>query len=143
MTPPPPAAAAVVAAALPPPVCPQQLQQQQITQPATSVNAAAATTGVAPAAAATAAGGGVTGVTLVTRQAPKGVTLVERLRQCREGEGGRMTFGKSGIHGWGIFAKVAIKQGTMVTEFRGELCSPVVADLREKMYRKQVRAGRV
>lgn len=69
----------------------------------------------------------------------KAVTWKERLRQCRMTERERITFGKSGIHGWGIFAKRDMKQDSMVTEFRGELVASLVADIREKKYRVEVR----
>lgn len=35
-------------------------------------------------------------------------------------EGRTLYFGKSNIHGWGLFAKRAIKEGELVTEYRGK-----------------------
>lgn len=61
------------------------------------------------------------------------------LRVCQALEPKRITFGKSGIHGWGIFARQAIPADTMVTEFRGQLIRGILADVREARYRKQVR----
>jgi SET domain-containing protein len=67
-------------------------------------------------------------------------TWREKLRLCRSLEPKRITFGKSGIHGWGIFARRPIAQDSMVTEFRGQLVRQIMADVREVAYRKQVRA---
>jgi hypothetical protein len=66
-------------------------------------------------------------------------TWREKLRLCRSLEPKRITFGKSGIHGWGIFARWPIAQDSMVTEFRGQLVRQIMADVREVAYRKQVR----
>ncbi|KAF6264248.1 hypothetical protein COO60DRAFT_1698474 [Scenedesmus sp. NREL 46B-D3] len=63
----------------------------------------------------------------------------EKLRVCRDLEPKRITFGKSGIHGWGIFARRPIAQDSMVTEFRGQLVRCILADVRELAYRKQAR----
>eukprot|EP00775_Hariotina_reticulata_P014032 gene14032-14147_t len=48
-------------------------------------------------------------------------TLREKLRVSRSLERERITFGKSGIHGWGIFARQPIKQDSLVSEFRGQV----------------------
>lgn len=66
-------------------------------------------------------------------------TWREKLRVCQTLEPKRITFGKSGIHGWGIFARASIPQDTMVTEFRGQLVRCILADVREHKYRKEVR----
>jgi hypothetical protein len=42
----------------------------------------------------------------------------EKLELCAATERARIAFGKSGIHGWGLFARVPLKQDTMVTEYR-------------------------
>ncbi|KXZ47440.1 hypothetical protein GPECTOR_35g878 [Gonium pectorale] len=70
---------------------------------------------------------------------PKAVRWEERLQAALRSERRRITFGKSGIHGWGIFARVDIPQDAVVTEFRGEAVRPVLADLRERRYRAQGR----
>ncbi|KAB2009112.1 hypothetical protein ES319_D10G144400v1 [Gossypium barbadense] len=43
----------------------------------------------------------------------------------------RLAFGKSGIHGFGIFAKHPHRAGDMVIEYTGELVRPSIADRRE------------
>ncbi|KAL6751996.1 hypothetical protein V8C86DRAFT_1794186 [Haematococcus lacustris] len=54
----------------------------------------------------------------------------------------RITTGKSAIHGWGAFAKVAHAAGELVVEYAGELIRPVVADVRERLtYDDLVGAG--
>lgn len=42
---------------------------------------------------------------------------------------------QSGIHGWGLFARAALAQDSMVIEFRGELMRRATADARERRYR--------
>ena len=42
---------------------------------------------------------------------------------------------QSGIHGWGLIARMDMKQDTMVIEYRGETLRRLMADEREKVYR--------
>lgn len=54
----------------------------------------------------------------------------------------RLTFGKSAIHGFGIFAKQPHKAGDMVIEYTGEIVRPPIADRREHLiYNSLVGAG--
>jgi len=48
-----------------------------------------------------------------------------------------MTFGKSAIHDWGLFAKEYIGADEMVIEYVGQVVRPVISDVREKRYEKQ------
>jgi hypothetical protein len=65
------------------------------------------------------------------------LTLKEKLDLCNATEHERLAFGKSGIHGWGLFAKVPMRQDTMVVEFRGELLRRSAAETREAKYLAQ------
>ncbi|ERN13661.1 histone-lysine N-methyltransferase TRX1 [Amborella trichopoda] len=54
----------------------------------------------------------------------------------------RLAFGKSAIHGFGIFTKLAHRAGDMVIEYTGELVRPTIADIREHLiYNSLVGAG--
>ncbi|KAK7275362.1 hypothetical protein RIF29_16478 [Crotalaria pallida] len=61
----------------------------------------------------------------------------ERLHHLQKKEKLRICFGKSGIHGWGLFARRDIQEGEMVVEYRGEWIRRSVADLREAKYRSE------
>ncbi|KAI4355233.1 hypothetical protein L6164_004026 [Bauhinia variegata] len=61
----------------------------------------------------------------------------ERLYHLQKTENHRVCFGKSGIHGWGLFARRNIQEGEMVTEYRGERVRRSVADMREAKYRSE------
>ncbi|KAJ6845956.1 putative histone-lysine N-methyltransferase ATX2 [Iris pallida] len=54
----------------------------------------------------------------------------------------RLAFGKSRIHGFGVFAKKPHKAGDMVIEYIGEVVRPPIADIREHhIYNSLVGAG--
>ncbi|GMP55229.1 hypothetical protein CsSME_00020108 [Camellia sinensis var. sinensis] len=75
--------------------------------------------------------------------APESIlSMAEKYKYMRKTYRKRLTFGKSGIHGFGIFAKQPHRAGDMVIEYIGEIVRPSVADRRERfMYNSLVGAG--
>jgi hypothetical protein len=61
----------------------------------------------------------------------------ERLSYCQKNEKNRFRFGKSGVHGYGLFTIEPIRRGDMVIEYRGEIIRNSVANLREKRYQSE------
>mmetsp|Transcript_4433 Transcript_4433/g.6469 ORF Transcript_4433/g.6469 Transcript_4433/m.6469 type:complete len:179 (+) Transcript_4433:88-624(+) len=57
---------------------------------------------------------------------------LDKLSGCEQ----QLRFGKSRIHGWGVFADEGINAGDLIVEYRGELIGNAVADKREKEYEK-------
>lgn len=70
------------------------------------------------------------------------LSMTDKYKYMRETFRKRLAFGKSRIHGFGIFAKQPHKAGDMVIEYTGELVRPPVADRREHfIYNSLVGAG--
>ena len=51
-------------------------------------------------------------------QGARPTSVQEKLERCNATERARITFGKSGIHGWGLFARCPMPQDSMVAEYR-------------------------
>ncbi|KAL1323025.1 hypothetical protein HN51_068043 [Arachis hypogaea] len=70
------------------------------------------------------------------------LSISEKYKYMRKTFRKRLAFGKSRIHGFGIFAKHPYKGGDMVIEYTGELVRPPIADRRERfIYNSLVGAG--
>eukprot|EP00271_Cylindrocystis_brebissonii_P019140 TRINITY_DN5702_c0_g1_i1.p1 TRINITY_DN5702_c0_g1~~TRINITY_DN5702_c0_g1_i1.p1 ORF type:complete len:910 (+),score=136.97 TRINITY_DN5702_c0_g1_i1:335-2731(+) len=68
---------------------------------------------------------------------PELLSIEERIKYVRETESQRVGFGKSGIHGWGLVARRAIREGEMVMDYRGVAVGKAVADKREQQYHRE------
>ncbi|XP_022150376.1 histone-lysine N-methyltransferase ATX2 isoform X2 [Momordica charantia] len=70
------------------------------------------------------------------------LSVADKYKFMRETFRKRLAFGKSGIHGFGIFAKHPHRAGDMVIEYSGEIVRPPIADRRERfIYNLLVGAG--
>mmetsp|Transcript_9986 Transcript_9986/g.32726 ORF Transcript_9986/g.32726 Transcript_9986/m.32726 type:complete len:319 (+) Transcript_9986:528-1484(+) len=63
--------------------------------------------------------------------------LREKFVEMQRTELERLTFGKSAIHGWGLFARIDMPAGIMVIEFKGERVRNFIAELREQRYERE------
>ncbi|KAF3791741.1 Histone-lysine N-methyltransferase [Nymphaea thermarum] len=64
---------------------------------------------------------------------PRFLSLHEKYEYMKATFRKRLVFGKSAIHGFGVFAKHALRAGDMVIEYTGELVRPIIADIRESL----------
>ncbi|CAI0397255.1 unnamed protein product [Linum tenue] len=70
------------------------------------------------------------------------LSMAEKYNNMRQTFRKRLAFGKSAIHGFGIFAKHPHRAGDMMIEYSGELVRPPIADRREHLiYNSLVGAG--
>ncbi|KAK4489122.1 hypothetical protein RD792_004916 [Penstemon davidsonii] len=70
------------------------------------------------------------------------LSVADKYNYMKETLKTRLAFGKSSIHGYGVFAKYPHRAGDMVIEYTGELIRRTVADRREHLiYNKLVGAG--
>ncbi|GBG74520.1 hypothetical protein CBR_g18930 [Chara braunii] len=72
-----------------------------------------------------------------TQNEEEGFSLHARLEIAQKSESRRLCFGQSAIHGWGLMARRAIRNGEIVGEYRGVLVGGVVANMREERYQRQ------
>eukprot|EP00892_Ulva_mutabilis_P003513 jgi/Ulvmu1/1533/UM011_0263.1 len=66
----------------------------------------------------------------------------DRFQEMNASMGARLTHGKSGVHGMGVFARLPIRAGDWVVEYQGELIRSIILEVREKaMYAKCIGTG--
>lgn len=63
------------------------------------------------------------------------MSITERWALMQRLENRRVTFGKSGIHGWGLMAREFIPADTMLIDYRGDVIRKPLADKREAQYK--------
>ncbi|KAG8060907.1 hypothetical protein GUJ93_ZPchr0002g25677 [Zizania palustris] len=69
-------------------------------------------------------------------------SMAEKYKSMKATFRRRLAFGKSRIHGFGVFAKVVHKAGDMMIEYIGELVRPPISDIRERrIYNSLVGTG--
>jgi len=61
-------------------------------------------------------------------------TIAGKVQKMRDTEYVRLRFGRSPIHGWGIFPACDVSRNTMLIDYRGELVRMSVSNRREKRY---------
>ena len=60
------------------------------------------------------------------------MSMSDRWRKMKATRHARLAFGKSAIHGWGLFTKARHAAGDMVVEYAGEVVRSSMADFRER-----------
>jgi hypothetical protein len=70
------------------------------------------------------------------------LSMSDKFRRMKSSLSQRLVFGKSAIHGMGVFTKQVHYANDMIIEYAGEVVRPVIADIREKRcYDSLVGAG--
>ena len=87
--------------------------------------------------------GGPSGpTTLQTTKSGEVLLMSEKFRKMRSSLNQRLVFGKSAIHGMGVFTKQFHDANDMIIEYAGEVVRPIIADIRERRcYDSLVGAG--
>ena len=62
------------------------------------------------------------------------IGMAEKYREMSKTERQRLTFGKSAIHGWGLFAREPMDAGTLVVEYKGDRVRNALSDKLEQYY---------
>lgn len=70
------------------------------------------------------------------------LSMSDKFRRMKSSLSQRLVFGKSAIHGMGVFTKQVHLANDMIIEYAGEVVRPVIADIRERRcYDSLVGAG--